>query len=529
MEEELLTNEDAAFYYQNIRLFIGSSYNANYSTLKSKAISNQQRLQKLSNVQFTELAVDVHDEVIRLDAREKLSTLPSKRFSELANSVVIELERRFPDCLILFNENTKQNIESNSTISQNENTRNIPSPPPRTVRPNSKQKFFSPTKTPDTVRKREKKDNSVFNRVSAHLKRLSVFPDALEPRVNLEIESSSMDNLLADLDLMLLTSRNPITEPIQIVTERTQIEKIKEEYEPQIKILKSKIQELKRNARRSVALNIATNEEKLMLLEDDLAEELWAHTLHLDGVQSQLLLIQEERKTILDENEYQKKIVFDIRKETSGLSEELQNYIRRRDMLVLESEQLDIELATLEKENKRLRELSSEKGLSTNSNSTLDLLENLKKIAQVEGILDSNQLLKYQSAANEFLQTISTSQPPRFSVNNTSMNFFASMRRIILACHGIMENIQEQRGKQLSEAENEFIDDGFETMQIALEGLLTEVKLLSSPSKAKIGTSERWTHTIQEIELAVECLDEAIVSLVAPFGVKEGIEILSLS
>ncbi|KAJ1545177.1 hypothetical protein HK096_006700, partial [Nowakowskiella sp. JEL0078] len=65
MEEEKLTNKDAAIYYEHIRIFIGPFYNANLSTLKSKAISNQQRLQKLSDIQFTELAVDVYDEVVR--------------------------------------------------------------------------------------------------------------------------------------------------------------------------------------------------------------------------------------------------------------------------------------------------------------------------------------------------------------------------------------------------------------------------------------------------------------------------------
>nr|ODN93036.1 hypothetical protein L204_05215 [Cryptococcus depauperatus CBS 7855] len=127
----------------------------------SARASAREKLTRLTKLQFQELSTDVYDELVRRiaaengeegitpflpvredfhpkrnQARQKLATLPSNRFKDLASDVFYELRRRFPD----FDREEAQPIyeeppapgprPSVSSHSRTQSTRSSPTPPP---------------------------------------------------------------------------------------------------------------------------------------------------------------------------------------------------------------------------------------------------------------------------------------------------------------------------------------------------------------------------------------------------------------
>ncbi|KAJ3120839.1 component of the polarisome [Nowakowskiella sp. JEL0407] len=666
---ELVCQEDGAMR-RAIRqeTYLGSSYNPDISSLKPKAQQNQQRLKKLSDIQFTELATDVQDEVTRqqevklhgfsvhlstdiqarrLKARDKLASLPEKRFIELANSVVLETERRFPTCIVEYSMNSDQTFVVTSPSTQTSPTRKdskttpnasrkdsktTPTPPKRTdsgigttrsvspsptpkrapkplpvplSRPQSPPLSSLPQHTPKTTliqspriplspilvplkpipmnpldapiritkpqqrqeqsrletqpQQTDKKpqltelpkmldldlnldsnlfsenfSDSVFSRVSASLKRMSIFQPPEE--VTSPGAYLGMDNLLADLDVLILTSRNTRNNKLDSteLMERERhtlddliIEKTKQEYDEKIAQLKKQIVELKKTARMSVAANVATNEERGLLLEDDLAEEYWftqEHTAHIESLRIEIQVNSDEVAYLRKECEYQSQFVRDIKKEAKGLRNEITNLKKTKIDLQRRSDRLDVELSKLEIENKRLKERIKQREvenfLKMFEESATHTVSNER-----EGVINPDRVKQYQSAAKDLLIAISSSEPYRFSLNNTSMKFFSCVRRIILACHSIMEDIQairmENTHYDITYGE-QVIDENFEVLQVGLEGLMAQVKSLSvNPSELENG-SGGWKEKVRSIEKAMEELDYAVITMVRPFGVVGG-------
>jgi hypothetical protein len=121
--KQSVMEDSLAQHYSVLRRFLAQ-------TLREDALDGRQnraraKLRRLSSVQFQELSTDVYDELLRRQsgesqlpggpvsvpayllpkdnfhpkrnqARQKLSTLPSLRFKDLATDVFYELERRFP-------------------------------------------------------------------------------------------------------------------------------------------------------------------------------------------------------------------------------------------------------------------------------------------------------------------------------------------------------------------------------------------------------------------------------------------------
>ncbi|KAL9544193.1 hypothetical protein MBANPS3_007742 [Mucor bainieri] len=415
-----------------------------YSLLAKEAaegVPNQrsaarQKLSRLNNLQFHELATDVYDELVRRNvdkhksflqlreefhprrnqARQKLATLPEGRFKDLASDVYHELKRRYPH--VAMEEELppipqNKQIDTKAQLSQSTN--------------------IIPVKGMISVESMDYSDEDEGNGRSP-----------VSDNGNIQ----SLDSLMADLGNMVKTPRPDMASTADI-------DAIRYEYEAKIGQMAKRIKMLE------LSLDSDTSnhpgQSKIKQMQDEYRQ--------LDNKYSQLS----------NEHREQQVAVREVKQEIKQLIEELKNLSGKNETLRIQNEKAEAEIRNLSQETKSWRrkyetvsmELRSFKVKSValdNQDISTDFL--IKPSAK--GAIGHQFIIDYQSAIEELLKTSRSSKPS---------DVLMSMRTIVMACKSITTEVEEYEVKVgLSPANQDALYNIKKNFSTELTNLLASAK-----------------------------------------------------
>ncbi|KAI7883812.1 uncharacterized protein EV154DRAFT_522467 [Mucor mucedo] len=404
-------------------------------------VAARQKLTRLSNLQFHELAMDVYDEVVRRNkndkflpflavkeefhpkrnqARQKLATLPVGRFQDLASDVYYELTRRYTALV--------ENEEPESPPP-------IPQIPPVSYSQPSKSTNIIPVKGMISV---ENLDDDTFNKGRSPTEQKDYFS-------NRSTANSSGE-----------------------------IEKIKSDYEYQINIMTNRIQQLQ--------ADISERDDK-----KGMDQESNIRTKQKEEQDQKMIRQMEEQYKKLDDKykqldrDYtkQQEAVRDVKNETKQMLDELKRLAKINDELLSEKEKSDAQILKLEAELKdwqmkydktriELRSIKASSMIETDGKGNL-IKENFIQPSK-DGFISQDHILTYQASIDDLLLSARSSNPAQ--VINV-------MKNIVTVCRSITEEIEAQEGTLFTESRNSLYELKT-SFSVSLSDLLVAAKYHAS-------------------------------------------------
>ncbi|GAA5800586.1 hypothetical protein HPULCUR_006022 [Helicostylum pulchrum] len=405
-------------------------------------VAARQKLTRLSNLQFHELAMDVYDEVVRRNkddkflpflavkeefhpkrnqARQKLATLPVPRFQDLASDVYSELTRRYTS-LVEADEHYPPIPQVPTTPSTYTNNSTQPQP--------SKSTNIIPVKGMINV---ETMDDEMGSVRSYGNMRSPVSP--IEPK---DYFSRSIDNNKSNSSL---DSNN-----------RMEVEKMKSDYEYQINVMTSRIKQLQdditeRDEQKGMKSARSDKEEE----EDDKM---------IRQMEDQYKKLDDKYKKLDREYTQQQDAVREVKRETKEMLTELKRLAKINEELLTEKENTDAHIFKLQDELKdwrmkydksriELRNIKDSLASSVliDADHTKSIInENFLQPSR-DGFISQDHILTYQASVDDLLISASN---PSLVIN--------VMKHIVTVCRSITEEIESQEDTLFTETKNSLYD-----------------------------------------------------------------------
>ncbi|KAI8079233.1 hypothetical protein BDF21DRAFT_37761 [Thamnidium elegans] len=424
-------------------------------------VAARQKLTRLSNLQFHELAMDVYDEVVRRNkddkflpflavkeefhpkrnqARQKLATLPVPRFQDLASDVYFELTRRYT--------NLVEADEHYPPIPQvpipSSYTNNSTQPQP------SKSTNIIPIKGMINV---ENMDDEMGSVRSYSNMRSPVSPS--EPK---DYFSRSMDNNKSNSSL---DSNN-----------RMEVEKMKSDYEYQINVMTSRIKQLQDD------ITERDEQKGMKSARSDKEEEEDKKMIH--QMEDQYKKLDDKYKKLDREYTQQQDAVREVKRETKEMLTELKRLAKINEELLTEKENTDAHILKLQDELKdwrmkydksrfELRNIKASSVLIDADHTKSIINENFLQPSR-DGFISQDHILTYQASVDDLLISARSSNP------SLVINV---MKHIVTVCRSITEEIESQEDTLFTETKNSLYE--LKTrFSISLSDLLVAAKYHAS-------------------------------------------------
>ncbi|KAI7905497.1 uncharacterized protein BX663DRAFT_499944 [Cokeromyces recurvatus] len=371
--------------------------------VSSQRTAARQKLSRLNNLQFHELATDVYDELIRrnLDnhksflpvrddfhprrnqARQKLATLPTTRFQDLASDVYHEIKRRYSHILM-----SEEELP--------------PLPKPK----------HNDTKAHTT--------NIIPVKGMMNVESVDYLDDENNGQLPMTENGNtqSIDSLMADLGNMQNVS--------------TDIEHLKYEYETKMLSMTKRIKMLELSLENATQLNNSGTRQSSSDKEQQLKiKQMQDEYTNLDNRYTQLAKEYNEQQLAVRE----------VKAEIKQLIDELKNLSSKNEALRLQNEEANNEIRHLTQETKSWKrkyesastELRSFKVQSINLDQQ-DLSKEFFLRPISKGAIGHQFVIEYQAAIDDLMKTSRSSKPS---------DVLLSMRTIVLACKAITTEVED--------------------------------------------------------------------------------------
>lgn len=406
----------ARVYFLELEKYLTSMLNKEAAEgVPAQRTAARQKLSKLNNLQFHELATDVYDELIRRNvdshksflplredfhprrnqARQKLATLPSTRFKDLASDVYHELKRRYPQVVVVEEQippvpQHAKSIDAKAHPSQSTN--------------------IVPVKGTISVENLEYSDD--------------------EGHIGNNENMQSLDSLMADLGNMVKTPR-----PDKPAADSNRdLENMKYEYELKISSMAKRIRmlELSMDSQDKNNPDTGKNGDR--------------------DRQNRMKQIQEEYKELDDryiqlskEHKEQQEAVREVKAEIKQLIDELKNLSSKNETLRIQNETAESTIRSLTEETKVWKtkyesinmELRSFKVKSVHLDHQ-DLSKEYFLKPTANGAIGHQFIIEYQTAIDELMKSSRSSKPT---------DVLLSMRTIVMACKSITTEVEDYEVK----------------------------------------------------------------------------------
>ncbi|GAN05354.1 cell polarity protein [Mucor ambiguus] len=393
-------------------------------------VAARQKLTRLSNLQFHELAMDVYDEVVRRNkndkflpflavkeefhpkrnqARQKLATLPVARFQDLASDVYSELTRRYPN-LIENDQDTYSHLPPIPKIPASPTYNNTPQP--------SKSTNIVPVKgminVENVVDNDMEEDENRYNRSPTS----TVVAGTKEPKDYFSRSTAPLKN--------------------EGYNQSSDIEKIRSDYEYQINMMTSRIKQLQDQV----------EDKSSSKADKDLVEKL---RMREQDDQKMIRQMEEQYKKLNDKYEalnreysQQQEAVQNVKKETKQMLDELKRLAKVNEELYTEKEKAENTISQLKEEAKEWQ-IKYEKARielrSVKASSMIELDHNQNIIKDNflqptrDGVIPQDHILTYQAYVNDLLTAARSNDPAQV---------IQVMKNIVTVCRSITEEIENQ-------------------------------------------------------------------------------------
>ncbi|KAI8969295.1 hypothetical protein BDF20DRAFT_894256 [Mycotypha africana] len=417
----------------------------------SQRVNARQKLVRLSNLQFHELAMDVYDEVVRRNkndkylpflpvkedlhpkrnqARQKLATLPVARFQDLASDVYAEISRRYP------------------RLSKNEDEYYSPPLPQSPISPMYGKIYADQTAQPQPS------------------KSTNIVP--VKSTMNVEtIERFSDDDDDQNSNVTHRRQRSPSTSPIKEGAKdylprssdarlpknnQKEAQKLSAEYHHQIDALTDKIAHLQNELSYFKGENGNDDADRNVIDKLRTQEQENQRTIHELEERYKKLSAKYER--LQQQYDQQQDAVRDVKAETKHMLNELKHLAEANDDLLLEKEKAENQIQQLHDEIKDLQlkyekariELRNVKASSIiELNSSSDFMKRNILQPTRNGIIPQDHLLTYQAYIDELLTTARSNDPSQV---------IHVMKNIVTVCKHITEEIEAQEGSVSLDTKN---------------------------------------------------------------------------
>ncbi|KAG0749092.1 hypothetical protein G6F57_005882 [Rhizopus arrhizus] len=377
----------------------------------------RQKLSRLNNLQFHELATDVYDELMRRNndshrsflpvredfhprrnqARQKLATLPSSRFRDLSSDVYHELRRRYPHILL---------------------AEQLP-PLPQSSSPSVEAQPSQST-------------NIIPVKGMMSVESVNYYEDNNNSSNNNQPMTDNLDSLMADLGNMVKPSRSEMS---QHNSSNSEIDNVRYEYE----------------------LKIASMTKKIKMLEEGGNNNEYNRQL------------EDKYNKLLNEHKEQQMAVQEVKNEIRILIDELKSLSEKNESLRSQKEQADITIQSLTEEAKSWKtkyesinmELRNYKVKSMQFDPSKELF--LKPTPK--GAIGHPYIIEYQTAIDELMQVSRSTKPS---------DVLVTMRSIVMACKSITTEVEEYEVKTgLSEMDQSSLYEIKKKFSTSLSSLLS--------------------------------------------------------
>ncbi|ORE10337.1 hypothetical protein BCV72DRAFT_221648 [Rhizopus microsporus var. microsporus] len=398
----------------------------------------RQKLSRLNNLQFHELATDVYDELIRRNsdnhrsflpvredfhprrnqARQKLATLPSSRFRDLASDVYHELRRRY------------------SHIIMTEQTPPVP-------RPTKAEPQAQPSQSTNIVpvKGMMSVESIDFSDDEQHRQQPSMPPPPV---------TENLDSLMADLGNMV----KPRTENSTEINKNssTELENMRYEYELKISAMAKRIKQLELSSEDTRIPN--GSDTKYYKANDEYRQ------------------LEERYNKLLNEHEEQQQAVKEVKNEIRILIEELKSLSEKNESLRIQKEQADATIQSLTEETKSWKtkyegismELRNYKVRSMQFDHN-DISKEFFLKPTSNGAIGHQYIIEYQTAIDELMRTSRSTKPSEV---------LTTMRTIVMACKSITTEVEQYEVKTgLSEADQSSLYEIKKRFSTGLSSLLS--------------------------------------------------------
>ncbi|KAI8377282.1 hypothetical protein BD560DRAFT_367030 [Blakeslea trispora] len=372
-------------------------------------VSARQKLARLSNSQFHELAMDVYDEVVRKNkndrflpflpvkeefhpkrnqARQKLATLPIERFQDLASDVFSELARRFPSL-----------IENDPPVPQ------LPQP--------SKSTNIVPVKGTISVEKIETISDDEDDKAAA-----SSYQEKMNS-ARIPISPSESKDYLG-------RSRKD-----------SEIEKIKSDYEYQINIMTNRIKQLQHEVDQRDSAK-SNNEIESLKLKDPNEQKA------MEDMEEKYKLLKQKHDMLMQEHKEQQKAVQEVKRETRQMLDELKRLNTINEDLLNEKEKAENLIQEMNEESKKWKTKYEKARIELRSLRAASVIEPSQSHNMLQenhlqptrnGIVNQDHVLTYQNCVEELLTAARSTDPSQV---------IQVMKNIVTVCRHITEEIEEK-------------------------------------------------------------------------------------
>ncbi|ORX51619.1 hypothetical protein DM01DRAFT_1337123 [Hesseltinella vesiculosa] len=438
--------------------------------------SARQKLSRLSNLQFHELAMDVYDELMRRNlndrfvpflsvreefhpkrnqARQKLATLSEERFMDLASDVYFELVRRYPHIM----DPDDESRPPMPVMPMPSKSNGLPSPPPAGPPP-SQSTTIIPTKGTINVESLSTKDFSDDDDDS-HYSRDSPGTNGFHPhsppsshapprqrqaslssnrnphyqsnnskqpyqgmKSNKHEEEESLDTLMADLGNMVSRSDDP--------RQRDQDQRLVS--------MTKRIQQLEKENQ-----ELLTNKASYDPGEGE--REMTSMKNRLNQLQDEYNRLDELYRKLERDHHDQQEMVQTVKQETTDLMKELSKLSKENDQLKGDKDSAERQIKDLRKEvgdweakyQHAKIELRQVKGADDKDLPRQDFIKENHLQPSRSGAISYDSVLRYQGGLEDLLRSIRTKSPT--DVLNT-------VRSVVLVCKSMTEDVEhcEARG-----------------------------------------------------------------------------------
>ncbi|KAI8370242.1 hypothetical protein BD560DRAFT_396821 [Blakeslea trispora] len=461
-------------YFEDLKRYLSDMLAAELSEgVPPQRTSARQKLSRLNNLQFHELATDVYDEMIRRQAdnksflprkdeyhlrrnqaRQKLSTLPLYRFQDLASDVYHELKRRYPQIISIEEEET----------------------PPM------------PTKSIEPQAHPSQSTNIVPVKGTINVENVTFGDENDEGRPSTDPENlQSLDSLMADLGNMVQTPHGPQE------SRSSGVETMRHDYELKISSMAKRIKML-----------------ELSLDTEQSHESGSSPSTRLKQMQQEYDQLDKQYNQLSRDHQEQQRAVREVKNEMKQLIEEIKNLSVKNEELRSEKEKADTQIKAMADEMKAWKrkyetismELRSFKVKSIsleNANVPSELL--LKPSSK--GAIAHQYIIDFQTAIDELMRTSRSSKPT---------DVLMSMRVIVMACKSITTEVENHETQvELSSHTQEQLYDIKKRFSNELANLLAASKAYASG----MGITP-----VSLIDAAANNLTSTIVDLVRLLGMK---------
>ncbi|KAI8149692.1 hypothetical protein BJV82DRAFT_662980 [Fennellomyces sp. T-0311] len=488
----------ARTYYGELKKFLASVLAKEAAEgAQPQRVSARQKLSRLNNLQFHELAMDVYDELMRRNlndkqvpflavsedfhprrnqARQKLATLPSARFKDLASDVYHEITRRYPQVAdsddtfrppvppIPTTAATKPQASQATNIVPVKGMINV-----ETVELSDDEKAYAATAMDRQLSgsKEERTtylsdsgaSNSTGSSNNGYANQSKAVPVAASnghlstgSAQGSESNFQSLDSLMADLGNMVTTKgpsssgMNGDMEDSRQILEK--MEKMRADYEHRLASMSKRTQQLE-----TELLNARERKGSLKSDDQDINHLRKMDHSRLKQLQEEYNRLDDQYSQLQQEHREQQNAVQEVRDEAGHLLEQIKILSSKNDELRAEKARSDDRVRQLAEEAKEWQSKYEKVRLELRTLKAGSLID--AAIPQQTGFIQPTRngaishdhILAYQTSIDELLRTARSHKPS---------DVLSSMQKIVMSCKKMSEEVEdhETRGELSSMAQS---------------------------------------------------------------------------